>query len=97
LTILISTLNTYLSTIQSPIKPLLLHHSFSNLMETLKRINNNNKSSLGASIGLAFSGAAGTDGAHTNHPNIHAAEYATPINEKTQSSTTLDRKLGWWP
>ncbi|KAH9455483.1 hypothetical protein Pst134EA_022946 [Puccinia striiformis f. sp. tritici] len=66
-------------------------------METLKRINNNNKSSLGASIGSALSGAAGPDGAHLINHSLVSAEDATPINEKNHSSTTLDRKLGWWP
>ncbi|KAA1089476.1 hypothetical protein PGT21_019342 [Puccinia graminis f. sp. tritici] len=70
-------------------------------METLKRMNNNHKSSLGASIGSAFSGAAGTDGAHFISPSsVDSADlnqHPTPINEKTESSTTLDRKLGWWP
>ncbi|KAI9606081.1 hypothetical protein H4Q26_004455 [Puccinia striiformis f. sp. tritici PST-130] len=43
-------------------------YSLTMVMETLKRINNNNKSSLGASIGSALSGAAGPDGAHLiNH------------------------------
>ncbi|PLW53412.1 hypothetical protein PCANC_06104 [Puccinia coronata f. sp. avenae] len=70
------------------------------LMETLKHTNNNQPSSLGASIGAALSGAPGTDGAHlllSDSSRLPAAELPAPMSEKPLSATTLDRKARWWP
>ncbi|PLW38359.1 hypothetical protein PCASD_10571 [Puccinia coronata f. sp. avenae] len=78
-----------------------LHHlKHSALMETLKHTNNNQPSSLGASIGAALSGAPGTDGAHlllSDSSRLPAAELPAPMSEKPLSATTLDRKARWWP
>jgi len=61
-------------------------------MEILKP---KNQSSLGASIGSALSGAAGTDGAILNS-NPRSADI-TILNEKTESLTTLDDGARYLP
>lgn len=62
-------------------------------METLKP---KNQSSLGASIGSALSGATGTDGATYLNHTAQTVDI-TLLDEKTESSTTLDRGLRYLP